>query len=58
MNPCSQRRQRLHDLLLALIAQEEDLPLLDSEHPHVEEAWPRAAGWIRIAERCSVTRRW
>ena len=36
MNPSSQRRQRLHDLLLALIAREEDLPLLVSEHPHVE----------------------
>ena len=36
MNSSSQRRQRLHDLLLALIAREEDLPLLDSEHPHVE----------------------
>mgnify|MGYP001358895190 FL=1 len=36
MNPSSQRRQRLHDLLLALIAREQDLPLLDSEHQHVE----------------------
>ena len=31
MSPSSERRQRLHDLLLALIAREEDLPLMDSE---------------------------
>ena len=36
MSPSSQRRQRLHELLLALIAREEDLPLMDSEHPQLE----------------------
>ena len=36
MSPSSERRQRLHDLLLALIAREEDLPLMDSENPQLE----------------------
>ena len=40
MNPSSQRRQRLHDLLLALIAREGDLPLMDSEHPQLEGMAP------------------
>ena len=36
MSPSSQRRQRLHELLLALIAREEDLQLMDSEHPQLD----------------------
>ena len=55
MNPSNQRRQRLHDLLLALIAREEDLPLMDSEHPqleggmaqtHSQETWRQAGACL------------
>ena len=36
MSSSSCRRQRLHELVLALIAQEEDLPLMDEERPELE----------------------
>ena len=32
------RRQRLHELLLALIAREEELPLLDGDRPDLDSA--------------------
>ena len=35
LNRSTERRQRLHDLLLALIAREDDLPLLDAEMPEL-----------------------
>ena len=31
MSTCERRRQRLHELLLALIAREDELPLLDPD---------------------------
>ena len=36
MSQVNTRRQRLHELLLALIARDEELPLLDSEHPELD----------------------
>lgn len=36
MSSTNSRRQRLHELVLALIAQEEDLPLMDGERPELE----------------------
>ena len=36
MTDASPRRQRLHELLLALIAREEDLPLIDAERPALD----------------------
>jgi len=36
MTSSSARRQRLHDLLLALIARQDELPLMDAEHPALE----------------------
>ena len=34
------RRQRLHDLVIALIAQHDDLPLLDPDQPELEGTVP------------------
>ena len=34
------RRQRLHELLLALISREEELPLLDGDRPDLDAAAP------------------
>ncbi len=36
MTSARTRRQRLHGLLLALMARQEELPLMDSEHPELE----------------------
>ena len=36
MSSAESRRQRLHELLLALIAREEGLPLLDPDQPDME----------------------
>lgn len=36
MNQVNPRRQRLHELLLALIAREEELPLLDAQQPNLD----------------------
>ena len=36
MSTCERRRQRLHELLLALIAREDELPLLDPDQPELE----------------------
>ena len=36
MTSARTRRQRLHELLLALMARQEELPLMDSEHPELE----------------------
>ena len=36
MSSSATRRQRLHELLLALIAREEELPLLDGDRPDLE----------------------
>ncbi len=33
MTPAHDRRQRLHELVIALIAQQDDLPLLDHDQP-------------------------
>ena len=42
MNPAekysSKRRQRLHELLIALINREEDLDLMDAQAPHLESS--------------------
>ena len=35
MTPAHDRRQRLHELVIALIAQQDDLPLLDRDQPAV-----------------------
>ena len=40
MTPVHDRRQRLHDLVVALIAQLDDLPLLDPDQPDLEGAAP------------------
>ena len=40
MTPALDRRQRLHDLVIALIAQQDDLPLLDPDQPDLEGAAP------------------
>ena len=36
MSAPASRRQRLHELLLALIAREQELPLLDGDRPDLE----------------------
>tara|TARA_Y100000739_G_scaffold94666_1_gene81034 strand:+ start:1636 stop:1881 length:246 start_codon:yes stop_codon:yes gene_type:complete len=36
MSSAVSRRQRLHELLLALVAREDDLPLLEADHPDLE----------------------
>ena len=36
MSSTNSRRQRLHELVLALIAQEEELPLMDGERPELD----------------------
>ncbi len=36
MTSSPDRRQRLHELVLALIAREEELPLLDPDHPELD----------------------
>ena len=36
MSSPSCRRQRLHELVLALIAQEDELPLMDGERPELD----------------------
>ena len=40
MTPSHDRRQRLHELVIALIAREDDLPLLDPDQPDLEGAAP------------------
>ena len=45
-----ERRQRLHDLVLALIAREEALPLMD-------EAWPEASSGAAPARWLDQNRR-
>ena len=40
MTPAHDRRQRLHELVIALIAQQDDLPLLDPDQPDLEGAAP------------------
>ena len=35
LNRSTERRQRLHDLLLALILREDDLPMLDTQMPEL-----------------------
>ena len=40
MSTCERRRQRLHELLLALIAREDELPLLDPDQPDLEGTAP------------------
>ena len=40
MTPAHDRRQRLHDLVIALIAQQDDLPLLDPDQPDLEGTAP------------------
>ena len=44
MTPAHDRRQRLHDLVIALIAQQDDLPLLDPDQPDLEGTAP--ARWL------------
>ena len=36
MSSAVSRRQRLHELLLALVAREDDLPLLEADRPDLE----------------------
>ena len=36
MSSTNSRRQRLHELVLALIAQEDELPLMDGERPALD----------------------
>ena len=36
MSSTNNRRQRLHELVLALIAQEDELPLMDEERPELD----------------------
>ena len=45
-----ERRQRLHDLVLALIAREEALPLMDEE-------WPEASSGVAPARWLDQNRR-
>ena len=45
-----ERRQRLHELVLALIAREEELPLMD-------EAWPEASSGAAPARWLDQNRR-
>ena len=40
MSPAHDRRQRLHELVIALIAREDDLPLLDPDQPELDGAAP------------------
>ena len=40
MTPAHDRRQRLHELVIALIAQQDDLPLLDPDQPDLEGTAP------------------
>ena len=40
MTPANDRRQRLHDLVIALIAQQDDLPLLDPDQPDLDGTAP------------------
>ena len=40
MTQAHDRRQRLHDLVIALVAQQDDLPLLDPDQPDLEGAAP------------------
>jgi hypothetical protein len=40
MTPSHDRRQRLHELVIALIAREDDLPLLDPDQPDLEGVAP------------------
>ena len=40
MTPAHDRRQRLHQLVIALIAQQDDLPLLDPDQPDLEGTAP------------------
>lgn len=51
-DPQAERRQRLHELLLALIARQEDLELMDAEgpsgfaHSSASEGPAEAARWL------------
>ena len=36
MSSAASRRQRLHELLLALVAREDELPLLEADRPDLE----------------------
>ena len=40
MTSAHARRHRLHDLVIALIAQQDDLPLLDPDQPDLEGTAP------------------
>ena len=40
MTPAHDRRQHLHELVIALIAQQDDLPLLDPDQPDLEGTSP------------------
>ena len=42
-----ERRQRLHELVLALIAREEELPLMDEEWPESSSAGAPAR-WLML----------
>ena len=57
MTPAHDRRQRLHELVIALIAQQDDLPLLDPDQPDLEGTAP-AVGWIRTAAACIAIKPW
>ena len=54
MTPAHDRRQRLHELVIALIAQQDDLPLLDPDQPDLEGTAP--GRWLdqnrRSLHRC------
>lgn len=50
MNQDNPRRQRLHELLLALIAREEDLPLLDAQQPNLDGA-DSPGRWLDLNRR-------
>ena len=57
MTSAHARRQRLHDLVIALIAQQDDLPLLDPDSP-TSRGRPLAVGWIRTAGVCIAIKPW
>ena len=44
MTPANDRRHRLHDLVIALIAHQDNLPLLDPDQPDLEGTAP--ARWL------------
>ena len=54
----AERRQRIHELVVALISQQDGLELLDGDNPGLASAGSDAAGWLernrRLVQRYSA----